>query len=233
MLPELEKLLVLQDRDKRIAALAADLERLTREEQAAQLRLSSDQRAVVAIEDHIKENEVAIKNLELDINTRKDTLAKLKVQQFETRKNEEFQALGHEIERYGAEITKLEDRELELMEEGESLNGELDAARAALAGTQEIVDKEVAMIHQRRGQCKTQMVETKADRENLATQIDPDLLDEFERLFKSKKGDAVAELEGGVCKGCHMKVTPVTSSAVAAEQHVAHCDTCGRMLSAG
>ena len=41
--------------------------------------------------------------------------ARLKTQQYQTRKNDEFQAIGHEIERYENEIRKIEDEELELM----------------------------------------------------------------------------------------------------------------------
>ena len=40
-------------------------------------------------------------------------------QQFQTRKNEEFQALTNEIKRFEADIEKIEDREIELMEEAE------------------------------------------------------------------------------------------------------------------
>ncbi len=230
MLSEVEQLLVLQDRDQRIRDLLADLERLPREEDGARLRLTSDQKAVADAEAAIRENEVAIKSLELDIDTRKDTIAKLKVQQFETRKNDEFQALNHEVERYGAEITALEDSELELMETGEGLSATLEAARAALEKTQQVVDAELGLIAERRKQCEAQLGETKADRATLAAAVDEDLLDEFQRIFASKKDSAVVELEGDICKGCHMKVTPAAAAAARAAKAIAHCDQCGRIL---
>ena len=233
MLPELQQLLVLQDRDQRIAVLGIDLERLPREEEEAKTRLTGDQKAVAAIELKIKENEVTIKGLELDIDTRKDTIAKLKVQQFETRKNEEYQALTHEVDRYGRDISDLEDRELEFMEIGETLKADLSAAQEALAKTQSVVDTELGIIAERRGQCEAQMEDTKQDRASLAAAVDSDLLDEFERIFLSKKGAAVVELEESICKGCHMKVTPATAGMARAAKQIAHCDQCGRMLYVG
>ena len=77
MLPELEQLLVIQDRDQKILALKSDLERLPHEEENAKMRLVGDRSSKEKIEQEIKENEVAIKSLELDIETRRDTISKL------------------------------------------------------------------------------------------------------------------------------------------------------------
>ena len=74
----------------------------------------------------VQENEVAMKNLEIEIETRNDSIAKLKIQQYETKKNEEFRAMGTEIERYGNEVRELEDQELELMEKGETLKANFE-----------------------------------------------------------------------------------------------------------
>ncbi len=230
MLPELEQLLVIQDRDQKIRSLEIDLERLPHEEENAKLRLIGDQSSKDKIEQALKENEVAIKSLELDVATRRDTIAKFKVQQFETRKNDEFQALNHEIDRYKTDISTIEDNELELMEVAEQLTSELNQAKETLHSTQQIVDKELALINERRSHCASLLSETNADRKTIASVIDPDLLNEFERIFLSKKGDAISELEHGVCTGCHLKVTPATAISVRAAKQIAHCDQCGRML---
>jgi predicted nucleic acid-binding Zn-ribbon protein len=230
MLPELEQLLVIQDRDQKIRSLGIDLKRLPHEEENAKLRLIGDQASKDKIKQTIKENEVAIKSLELDIETRRDTIAKLKIQQYETRKNDEFQALNHEIDRYKTDISNLEDNALELMEVSEQLTSELSQAKETLNNTQQIVDKELALINERRTHCTSLLNETNADRITIASAIDPDLLNEFERIFLSKKGDAISELEHRICTGCHMKVTPATASAVRASKQIAHCDQCGRML---
>ena len=118
MLEELENLLIIQDRDQKVKDLEAELERMPVEKEQACLRLTNVKEAVSTVEETIMGNEVAMKNIELDVNTRKDSIAKLKVQQFETRKNEEFTAMEHEIDRYSEEITQLEDSQLELMEKG-------------------------------------------------------------------------------------------------------------------
>ncbi len=129
MLPEIERLLVLQLRDKTIADLEADLKRIPSERDQARQRLNSSEAAVSSAKTALQEGEVAIKAVELDIETRKTTIGRLKQQQFETRKNEEYRALGTEVERYQQEIDDLETKELELMEESDILKSRLSAAR--------------------------------------------------------------------------------------------------------
>ena len=93
MLPEIEQLLIIQDRDQKITKLNSDIERLPLEEQQAKQRLKTVIESVNSAESNIKANEVEISKIELDIDTRKDSITKLKNQQLETNKNEEFAAM--------------------------------------------------------------------------------------------------------------------------------------------
>ena len=230
MLPEIEQLLIIQDRDQKITKLNSDIERLPLEEQQAKQRLKSVIESVNSAESEIKSNEVEISKIELDIDTRKDSITKLKNQQLETKKNEEFAAMEHSITNYQDEISKLEDSQLELMEKGEELNDSLEEANDIHAKEQKVVDAELAIIKERKIQFSKKIEELKSDREKIASSIDNDLLDQYNRIFKSKKGVAVSELVNDICSGCHMKVTPTTAGMVRAEKVVSTCDQCGRIL---
>ena len=230
MLPEIEQLLIIQDRDQKITKLNSDIERLPLEEQQAKQRLKSVIESVNSAESEIKGNEVEISKIELDIDTRKDSITKLKNQQLETKKNEEFAAMEHSITNYQNEISKLEDSQLELMEKGEELNNSLEEANDIHAKEQKVVDAELAIIKERKIQFSKKIEELKSDREKIASNIDNDLLDQYNRIFKSKKGVAVSELVNDICSGCHMKVTPTTAGMVRAEKVVSTCDQCGRIL---
>ena len=230
MLPEIEQLLIIQDRDQKITKLNSDIERLPLEEQQAKQRLKSVIESVNSAESEIKGNEVEISKIELDIDTRKDSITKLKNQQLETKKNEEFAAMEHSITNYQDEISKLEDSQLELMEKGEELNNSLEEANDIHAKEQKVVDAELAIIKERKIQFSKKIEELKSNREKIASNIDNDLLDQYNRIFKSKKGVAVSELVNDICSGCHMKVTPTTAGMVRAEKVVSTCDQCGRIL---
>jgi len=230
MLSEIESLLILQDRDQRVLKLQADLKRIPLDKKRAEERLANDLASVADAKAAIQENEIAIKKVELDIGVRKNTLEKLKVQQYETKKNDEFTALGNEIVRYTEEIDNLETSELELMEKGDELASALAQAQAALDLTQSMVDEEIAQLDQRSDECKKQLSELQTERAHLAEKIEPDLLSLYERLMKSKGGDAIVSAGSGQCGGCHMKLVPATMINVQAEKEVTQCENCGRIL---
>ncbi len=230
MLAEIQSLLILQDRDQRILSLEEDLKLIPVHKERAKERLANDLDAVETAKKAIQENEIAIKNIELDIGTRKDTLTKLKVQQYETKKNDEFTALGNEIERYNEEVDNLETTELELMENADILTVNRGQAEDALALTQKMVDDEIAQLDKRAIEDQKQLDEVTVERKKLATDLDEDLLALYDQLMKSKGGNAVVSADKGQCSGCHMKLVPATIISIQSEKEVTQCENCGRIL---
>ncbi|MEM7700041.1 MAG: hypothetical protein AAF236_16720, partial [Verrucomicrobiota bacterium] len=194
MLPEVETLVRIQHHDQKVRAIDKEIASIPIEADDIRARLESDQAAVAAARDEVQKVEVAIKSLELDVQTRRDSIAKLKVQQFETRKNDEFRAIGEEIERYGVEISELEDSELELMEEVDAKKQSLGEAEAALGEAETSVAEELADLD-KLGENLRQDKEGHLDkRTGLSKKLDEVLLDTYERIFSGKNGVAVVPL---------------------------------------
>jgi predicted nucleic acid-binding Zn-ribbon protein len=228
--PELEQLLVLQDRQQKIRQIQTEIKTVPLERDHLELQLAESAAGVDALKLKSRQLEVERKKLELDVGTRTDSIARLKTQQYQTRKNDEFQAIGHEIERYENEIRKLEDQELELMIEADKLKGEVEAAEKSARATNDSISRQLVDLESKSKTLETQKRELEKEREALASKIDPDLLDQFERLFNSKGDAAVVAVEHGVCTGCHMKVTTATASRVKAGKEIVSCENCGRIL---
>src|SRR6056297_3529029 len=110
MLPEVEKLLRTQHHDQKIKSVEKEIAEIPLEEEDIKDKLTSDAEALEVAKKKLQQVEIAIKNLEIDVETRRDSITKLKIQQFETKKNEEFRKMGLEIERYQSEIGELEDK---------------------------------------------------------------------------------------------------------------------------
>jgi predicted nucleic acid-binding Zn-ribbon protein len=233
MLEEVRALLILQDRDRRLLELAKDLEKLPLEEARAKAKLAGDEAAVKTAHDALIQTDLKLKKLELDAGTRKTTIARLKIQQFETRKNEEYQALGHEVTRYEKELDDLETRELEVMEEMDAARTRQREAEQARAKTKSIVDADLLSIATRGERLRADVAGLKAERETLAAAANPDLMPLYERLMKTKNGLAIAPMHDGKCGGCHMKLIPSTVVAVQSARELARCEDCGRILYAG
>lgn len=230
MLPDIRALLILQDRDRRLLDRRHELERLPQDEQRAKAKLAHELAAVAKAKEAFQSNELAVKKVELDAQTRRTTIQRLKTQQFETRKNDEFQALGHEVTRYEKDIDALETQELELMEAADALRQQLADAQKALAATQVLVDADIAQISERRERLEAEVAELKQERATLAQNVSEDVLPLYERLLKTKAGVAISPLKEGRCGGCHMKLITATVVKVQAGTQVTQCEDCGRIL---
>jgi uncharacterized protein len=230
MLPEIEQLLLLQDRDRKIRLLRQEQKSAPLERKALEDRLASTQAQVEVARVKAKEIEVERKKLENEAQTVRERIAKYQAQKFQTRKNDEFQALSHEIERGEKDIQSIEDRELDIMETAEKQKAVIGEAEKQFAAVKGQFDRQTADIDQKIKAIADQLADVESDRTKLVAAVDEDLRDTYERLIRSKNGEAVVGLQHDVCSGCHMKVTPTTSSKCRSRKEIVHCENCGRIL---
>ena len=227
---ELEQLLVLQDRDQKIRQIQNEIKTLPLQRQNLEAQLAASVASVEALKQKGRQVEVERKNLELDVGTRTASIARLRTQQYETRKNDEFQAMGHEIERYESEIRKIEDAELELMVQADNLKAELEAEAKKAAATKNSIERQLNDLEEKSKTLEARLQDLTKERAEVATKVDEDLLDRFDRLFASKGDAVVVALEHDVCTGCHMKITTATAVRVKGGKEIVSCEQCGRIL---
>ena len=230
MHPDLEQLLVLQDRQQKIKQIQTEVHTLPLQRKNLEEQLAASVAGVEALKQKARQVEMDRKKLELDVGTRTETISRLKTQQYQTRKNDEFQAIGHEIERYENEIRKIEDEELELMVEADKLKADLGVEEKKSATVRESVARQTGDLESKSKALQSRLEELTKERAELASKIDEDLLGRFERLFKSKGDAVVVALEHEVCTGCHMKVTTQTAHRAKAGKEIVSCENCGRIL---
>jgi len=228
--PELEQLLILQNRDQKIRQIQAEMKTVPQQRAQLDAHLAASSAHLEAAKLKAKQVEVERKKLELDVGTRTESINRLKTQQYETRKNEEFRAIGNEIERYEKEIGAIEDQELELMELGDTLKVELAEEDKKMGSTRDSVARQIADLEAKTKTLEQRLEELTKERAEIAGRVDEDVLNRFERLFASKGDAAVVALEHEVCTGCHMKITAQTSHRVKSGREIVGCEQCGRIL---
>ena len=230
MQAELEQLLVLQDRQQKIKQIENEIKNLPLQRKHLESQLAESAASLEAIKHKARQVEVERKKLELDVGTRNESIARLKTQQYQTRKNDEFQAMGNEIQRYEDEIRKLEDQELELMEQGDKLKVEVTTEEKKAAATKDSISRQTNDLGEKSKTLESRLQELSKERKELAEKMDEDLLNRFERLFASKGDSAIVSIEHGVCTGCHMKLTTATVKDAEAGKEIVNCEQCGRIL---
>lgn len=230
MLPVIENLLVLQDRDRKIMRVEAELANLGPERIALDKRAQAAQAQAEAGKTKAKQLESDRKKLELDVEAKKGLIEKYSLQQFQTKKNDEFKALNHEIDTCKADIFKIEDQQLALMEKGEAAAAQVAAAAKTSSELLKNVEKQMAALAERETNLKRQLEELRSDYSKLSEAVSEDVRPRYERLKKSKGTNAVVGVEHGVCGGCHMKLAKQVVLTCQAQQEIVGCPNCGRIL---
>ena len=226
----IEKLLILQDRDRRIRQVKGELAGMEPERQSLKSRSSSAQAGLDAAKTRVKELESKRKDLELEVEAKKALISKYANQQLQTRKNEEYRALSHEIDGCKEAIVKIEDQEISLMEQAEQAQKDVITATQAASVAKKLQDEQIGQITSREENLSKELTELEANREELSSAVDETVRNKYERLLKNKGENVVVGVQHGVCGGCHMKVSPQTLISCQQQQELVTCSNCGRIL---
>lgn len=230
MLDTIEKLLILQDRDRKIRRVQGELAHIEPERQSLKTKAANAQASLETAKTRIKEIESNRKELELEVEAKKELISKYANQQFQTRKNEEYRALAHEIELCKQAIFKIEDQEIALMEQAEAAQKEATRATHSLADSKKLVEEQLTALTAREANLKKELAELSANRQELASAVDDSARARYERLVKNKGENVVVGIQHGVCGGCHMRVPPQLLVTCQAQQELVTCSNCGRIL---
>jgi predicted nucleic acid-binding Zn-ribbon protein len=230
MLSVIEHLLVLQDRDRKIQRVETELQHLGPEREALKGRAEATRNALETAKTHSKQIESDRKRLELDADAKKQQIEKYSIQQFQTKKNEEYKALNHEIDNCKKAISQLEDQQLELMEQADAAAKNVASATADFNEMQKQIDSQLAAIATREQRLTKELADLKTDYTNLEGAVEEGVRDKYRRLRKQKGGSTVVGIDHSTCGGCHMKLPIQIVRQCQGEQEIVNCTNCGRIL---
>jgi predicted nucleic acid-binding Zn-ribbon protein len=226
----IEKLLILQDRDRKISRVSQELAHIVPERDGLKQKAAATQNSLEAAKNRVKQIEAERKRLDLEIEAKKAQIEKYLNQQLQTRKNEEYKALTHEIEMAKEVIFKTEDAQIVLMEQAEAAQKEVARATTEAAAAKKLVDDQIGQLNQREVNLKKELAELQASRGQLAAAVDDSTRARYERLFKSKGENVVVGVEHSACGGCHMKLPAQIVTNCRAQAELVTCPNCGRIL---
>jgi predicted nucleic acid-binding Zn-ribbon protein len=230
MLDTIERLLILQERDRKIRRVQQELGHIGPERETLRTKAATVQTQLDAAKNRIKQIETERKRLELDVEGQKSQIEKYANQQLQTRKNEEYRALAHEIEMCKEVIVKIEDQEIVLMEQGEATQKEISRATQDSNETKKLVEAQVTELNQREENLKKELAELQQGRAELAAAVDEVARGRYERLLKNKGDNVIVGVHNGVCGGCHMKLPAQILVTCRSQQEIVTCINCGRIL---
>lgn len=145
--------------------------------------------------------------------------------------NEEYRALGAEIEGYQNRISALEDTVLEIMEHMPAHEKKLAGARVELETARGKVQGEVRKYESHRADFERELSELLEKSKALESGVSEEWLSRYKSLRVSRKGLAVCAVLNRTCQGCRMAETIKRFLEIRdSEDRIYTCSNCKRIL---
>ena len=226
----MERLLTLQEQDLLIVRIETELEDIPARKARELERLQNHQSALQDAVAGVQASQADLHRHELEVQSKKEKIAKLRTQQMSLKTNKEFKAMSDEIEGLERSIRRDEDREIEIMEKIEASGAAMAVQQAALDAEQTDVDADVKVFDARAVALQQELDVLRTGRRALTEGIDPDWLLRYEAILQRRRGAAIVSCANGVCGGCHMAVPPYQQHEARKQVEMVVCGYCGRML---
>jgi len=223
-------LLTLQQVDDRLRAFVL-------EEQQLPQRLQAYEVACAAVRQQLHQHQAAIEQserqqrvLERELANHQEAIRKTQSKAHEVKTNKEYSAILAEIGAGKQRLETLEDQLLALME---ATDQQRQAYR--VHEQQEHVAQQALVEHRHQSQQEHEtrrrtIVAAQERRQQTVADLEAKLYVQYQKVVAQHSGQGVAQLQDGVCSGCHLKVPPQMISEIRLQTQLFTCPHCRLVL---
>lgn len=230
MLPDLERLIQLQEIESKAAVAAKAIAEAPGRIAALDALLHDATTALEAAKHALAESKTRRGLIDKDLAAVQQRQGKYKDQLMQVKTNDEFRAMQHQIDAAATEVGVQEEKILINMMEADEINAAIKKAEAALKAAQAKVGTERGAIEADVKVQQAVVADCAAARSALVAGLnDKGLVDTFARIAKVR-GTAVARAEGERCTVCQVRLRPAVFVNVLKNDQIVQCDSCNRIL---
>ncbi len=209
--------------DERLASTPAELAAVDAEIDAARARRK-------AATDAVDENGRARRRAEGELQDAESHVQKFQGQLLTASSNLEYTGLLKQIDAGKDKIGDVEERIINLMDEGDELD-------AALVEAKKEFGEAETRLEARKDRLRKEAEERKQERRRLIEErtragagVPDALMAQYERIRRARHGLAVARVRESRCVACNVALRPQMYEEVRVGQTVLNCESCGRIL---
>ena len=180
--------------------------------------------------DEIETLQKESKSLEQEVQSENDHMAKAKIKLPAVKTNKEYTAILTEVDAIKEKVSKIEDKELEIMEVLEIKAKEVPGVEKKCKEEDEHFNAYRQKKENEEKRVKQELEGLEIKRKNLSDLVDTVILKRYQKIFDFREGRAVAGLRENICQGCFQQVLPQTVIEVKVGEKIHQCEGCMRFL---
>jgi predicted nucleic acid-binding Zn-ribbon protein len=176
----------------------------------------------------VKDVEEQILSLRIKLEQNQSTLYGGKVSN-----PKELQDLQNEAAAINRQIAGLEDQQLEKMLETEEIQSQYDELQATLEESKAKFNTKKQILNEEKAGLEQELDNLQVARMPIAQSTPEDELQIYESIRIKRGGIAVTTVIDQACAACGSEINSVLLQHAKSPNHIAYCDTCGRIIYAG
>jgi len=189
----------------------------------AQAKLTSEQQRL----DELKHRQHSAE-WEVDDLVSKLTAAEEQLYSGRIKNPKELTSLQHEVNLLKAKRDQLESKVLQIMDQVDLAEADVTAASSGFKQRETEWHTKQKQLSADIAALKDKLSGLKQKRQLLSAEIDPQVIELYDKIRK-QKGQAVAKVEQGICRGCRISL-PFSELQQVRSGNLVQCSSCGRIL---
>ena len=227
---ELSQLIELQELDLDIQRITDRLARIPVEREKIESEFQTQASEFLALQSAHEKVIADRKQLELELALAQQLHEKYKQDLMKVRNEKEYSTVLREIDATKKQVATYETDILKHMEEVERLEKELGEGAPDVERRRGEMDQFLVMLDGEVADSNASLAVFQQRREALIAQIPREMLSTYERMSRTKRGQALAAIRDGICSACRVRVRPKVFSDVRRGDQMITCESCGRIL---
>ncbi len=226
----LKLLAELQIIDLKLDNRNSEKEKLLKEISGLDEKLEAARADITVKRAEMDEIELGKKELEENLESETDNIARSEVRLKEIKTQKEYQAVSKEVSAAKKVKAELEEQILQKITRVDELNAEITTMDEALKSLEENIDSRKAETQQKIDEIESGISADIAGRESMVDDIQPSLMKRYAMLREKRQGLAVVEARNGSCLGCNMNLPPQIYNNLYKTENIVTCPHCQRLL---
>ncbi|HNV23918.1 MAG TPA: C4-type zinc ribbon domain-containing protein [Candidatus Omnitrophota bacterium] len=227
---QMVKLIELQKIDSQIFDFNRHLAEKPKEVEALKIQFESKKTKLNQLEESLKKVQLVRRDLEVDMKSKEEQIAKANTQLSLIKTNKEYTAKISEIESMKADKSIIEEKILLSYDDADKIQADINQEKQIVAQEEKKYLDRKKEVEDYIKDVEHKINQLKTNRQLIVPQVDKEILIRYEKILKHKEGIAVVPMKGAVCGGCFMNLQPQRINEIKAAQSLIECDMCSCIL---
>ncbi len=192
--------------------------------------VSKEEAACAQAKERVENHEKKHRERERELKGLEEQKSKIEEKMLSVKTNKEYQASLQEIETIKQSMSAKEDDIIVAMDAIEDERRELRQAEELLAQAAADFETKKEQIEKNLQQYLAEVEKEKQQRDEILREIDPGLLQDYQKLCNARNGIGIVLADSEMCLGCNMQIPPQMYNEAVVGEKLITCPHCRRIL---